>query len=68
MITELLSEGVLNDNVIHYPEDGKIFKGGYIAAIEEHVPVSEWSNRKQIKRFRSQNSLDKYLAKNYPNN
>lgn len=68
MTTELLSEGVLNDNLIHYPEEGKIFKGGYIAVIEEHVPVSDWSNRKQIKRFRSEERLRAYLQKNYSNN
>jgi len=68
MTTELLCEGVLNDNLIHYPNEGKIFKGGYIAIIEEHIPVSEWSNRKRVTRFRSKERLQAYLDKHYRNN
>ena len=67
MTTELLCEGVLNDNVIHYPDEGKIFKGGYIAIVEEYIPVNDWSNRKQLKRFRSKERLQAYLGKHYSN-
>ena len=67
MITELLRQGALNDDVIHYPEEGKIFKGGYIAIIEEWTFLNEWNNRKEVRRFRSQKSLNEYLSKNYPN-
>lgn len=67
MITELLQEGVLNDDVIHYPEEGKIFKGRYIAIIERYEFANEWSNQKIVRRFRSEESLEKYLNKHYPN-
>jgi hypothetical protein len=67
MITELLQEGVLNDSVIMYPDKGKVFKGQYIAIIKEYRFLNEWNNQEQVKRFRTEESLEKYLAKNYPN-
>lgn len=67
MTTELLREGVLNDSVIHYPSEGKVFKGGYIAIVEQYNFSNEWSNRQEVKRFRNENRLNKFLDKNYPN-
>ena len=64
---ELLREGVLNDDVIHYPENGKVFKGNYIAIVERYEYANEWSNKRIVKRFRNEESLKKYLDKFYPN-
>ena len=66
MITEILKENVLTDNLLLTPEDGKIFKGGYIAIIKEYVFLNDSNDREIIKRFRKQESLNKYLYKNYP--
>lgn len=62
----ILSEGVLNDNILITPPSGKVFKGGYIAAIKEYTYQNAWSNREHIKMFRSEQALEKYIKKNYP--
>ena len=62
----ILEELVLNDNILLMPEEGKIFSGGYCAIIKEWIYQNPWSNRKQVKRFRSMERLEKYLKKNYP--
>ena len=62
----ILTEGVLNDNELHLASKGKMFKGGYIALIKEYTFASAWHNSMQVKKFKAQNALDKYLAKNYP--
>ena len=67
METYILQENVLTDNLLHLAIEGKVFKGGFIAIIEEFFFKNAWSDRKEIKRFRSENSLQKYLLKNYPN-
>ena len=33
----LLKENVLTDNILSLADDGKIFKGGYVAIIKEYV-------------------------------
>ena len=65
--TDLLKEGTLNDDLIHYPPHGKVFKGNYIAIIERYTFANEWCNRKELIRFRSKKQLYKYLNKHYPN-
>lgn len=67
MTIELLKEGVLNDDVVMYPESGKVFKGNYIAIIERYEYANAWSNKRIVKRFRNEESLNKYLDKFYPN-
>jgi hypothetical protein len=67
MTIGLLKEGVLNDDVIMYPEEGKVFKGNYIAIVERYEYANEWSDTKVVKRFRDENQLEKYLNKFYPN-
>ena len=67
MTIELLKEGVLNDDVIMYPEEGKVFKGNYIAIVERYEYANAWSDAKVIKRFRDESQLEKYLNKFYPN-
>jgi hypothetical protein len=62
-----LKENVLSDNKLFVASKGKIFKGGYIAIIQEYVFANEWSDRPlPNKNFRSVNSLNKYLEKHYP--
>ena len=62
----LLKENVLTDNILSLADDGKIFKGGYVAIIKEYVYQNPWSDREVIKRFRNKGTLIKYLDKNYP--
>jgi hypothetical protein len=66
METIILTEGVLNDDTLHIASEGKVFKGNYIAIIEYYTFQNAWSNKKHIKRFRNQESLNKYLSINYP--
>jgi hypothetical protein len=61
-----LKEGVLNDNEIFIADEGKVFRGNYIAVIKEYSFVSCWHNKETVKRFRTQKSLSNYLGKNYP--
>ena len=68
MQTLILQENVLTDNLLLLAEEGKIFKGGYIAIIREYEFSNSWSDReKPNKKFRSINSLKKYIQKNYKN-
>lgn len=61
----LLRENVVSDNVLKVARKGYSFKGGYIAIVKENVFQNAWQDRETIKRFRKENSLRKYLAKNY---
>ena len=61
----ILRQNVLSDNVLHVAEQGKVFKGGYIAIVEEYTFRNAWSDNKQIRRFRSEKSALSYLTKNY---
>ncbi len=65
MITELLKENVLTDDLLHLAENGKVFKGGYFAFIEYYTFLNAWSDKKHIIRFRKEKSLAKYLKTNY---
>lgn len=60
-----LRQGVLNDDELFIPEEGKLFKGGYIAIVEYHRYLNAWNNTHHVKRFRNRNQLIKYLDKNY---
>lgn len=62
----ILKENVLTDNILVLSEKNKIFKGGYIAYINEYVYANEWSDKLIQKKFRSEKSLLKYLDKFYP--
>lgn len=67
MQTYTLKENVLTDDELFVPTEGKIFKGGYIAILKIHRFLNAWSDQQEIKRFRSEEQLQKYLNKNYPN-
>ena len=62
----LLKENVLTDDILVIPNKGKIFKGGYIAIIKENRFKNAWADEESIKRFRSIDRLNTYLAKQYP--
>lgn len=62
----ILRENVLTDNILLIPSKGKVFKGGYIALIKEYHYQNAWSDKETIKRFRSQDRLNTYLEKHYP--
>ena len=62
----ILRENVLTDNVLLLAEEGKVFKGGYIAIIEEYTYQNSWSDKLGVKRFRNEERLNNYLKKNYP--
>lgn len=66
MQTFILRERPLTDNVLMLADEGKVFKGNYIAIIKENTFANAWSDKESIKKFRSQKMLDNYLAKNYP--
>ena len=68
MQTLILQENTLTDNLLLLADEGKIFKGGYIAIIKEYEFSNSWSDReKPNKKFRSVNSLRKYVKKHYKN-
>ncbi len=62
----ILRENVLTDNVLILAEEGKVFKGGYIAIIKEYTCQNAWSDKLGVKRFRNEERLNNYLNKNYP--
>ena len=68
MQTLILQENVLTDNLLLLADEGKIFKGGYIAIIKEYEFSNSWSDiEKPNKKFRSVNSLKKYIQRKYKN-
>lgn len=67
MKTYILKENLLTDDLLYLPDENKIFKGNYIAIIEYFTFATSWSDKKHIQCFRSQQQLDIFLTKNYPN-
>ena len=65
MQTLILQENCLSDNLLLIADEGKIFKGGYIAIIKEYTYQNEWSDKENIKKFRSHERLLQYINKNY---
>jgi len=61
----ILRENVLTDNVLLLAEEGKVFKGNYIAIIREYSYATSWNDQEKITRFRNEGALNKYLSKNY---
>jgi hypothetical protein len=66
MQTFILRERPLTDNILMLADEGKVFKGNYIAIIKENTFLNEWSDKERVKKFRKQKMLDNYLTKNYP--
>lgn len=61
----ILRENVLTDNILFASPKNYTFKGGYIAYIKEYTFQNSWQDKEQIKRFRSKESLMKYLKNKY---
>lgn len=61
----ILRENTLTDNLLLIADKGNIFKGGYIAIIKEYTYQNEWSDKENIKKFRSHERLLQYINKNY---
>ena len=61
-----LRENVLSDNLLLLADEGKAFKGGYIAIIKEYKFQNAWSDKETIKRFRCKDRLEKYIKSTYP--
>ena len=61
----ILRQNVLSDNVLSLADEGKVFKGGFIAIVKEYKFQSAWSDREEVKRFRTIDRLLGYLEKHY---
>ena len=61
----ILRENVLTDNTLYLPEEGKVFKGGYLAILHEYKFLNAWGDYKIVKKFRKTKTLNTYLEKNY---
>ena len=66
MQTYILNEGALNDNELLLPDEGKVFKGNFIAIVKEYTYANAWCNKESIKKYRKREQLQKYLNKFYP--
>jgi hypothetical protein len=67
MQTYILRENVVSDNVLLLANENQVFKGGFIAIVKEYEFANAWQDReKPNKKFRSENSLNKFLNKHYP--
>lgn len=62
----ILQENVLTDNVLILADEGKVFKGGFIAIIKEYTYQNAWSDKLGVKKFRKEERLNEYLQKRYP--
>ncbi len=62
----ILRENVLTDDTLLLADEGKVFKGGYIAIIKAYTYQNSWSDKLGVKRFRNEDKLNNYLEKNYP--
>jgi hypothetical protein len=66
MQTFILQKNPLTDNLLLLSDEGKVFKGNYIGIIKEFTFLNSWNDQQQIKRFRTEKSLNTYLQKKYP--
>ena len=60
---EILNEGVLNDDMMLIAHEGYKFKGGYEAIVEYWTYQSEWSNKQNIKKFKTLENAEKFITK-----
>ena len=67
MIELILKNGGLNDDVVYIAENGKVFKGNFVAIIEYYTFLNEWNNKKHYKSFKTLENLYKFIDKNYKN-
>jgi hypothetical protein len=65
MITTIIKEGALNDDVLYLAGYGKLFTGNYVAILEYYTFASEWGNQCHYRRFRTLANADNFIAKKY---
>lgn len=61
----IVRENVLTDNILKVAPKGYVFKGGYVAILREYTFQNSWSDKETVRRFRSFDTLHKYLDKHY---
>ena len=61
----ILRVNVVSDNILKVAPKGKIFKGGFVAIVKENTFQNACQDKETIKKFRTEESLMKYLNKNY---
>ena len=61
----VLRQRVVSDDVLTLSDEGKVFKGGYIAIVEYNTFQNAWTDKKHIKKFRNRERLNAFLNKNY---
>lgn len=66
MVSYILKENVLSDDELNLPDEGKVFKGNYIAIVKKYSYQNCWTDKLTVKRFRCQEQLNKFLNKYYP--
>ena len=66
MQTLILKENVLTDDLLMIADEGKIFKGNYIAILKKYTFQNAWSDKETVKKFRKKEALEKYISSNYP--
>jgi hypothetical protein len=65
MTIEHIHEGGLNDDLLYISDENKIFKGGYKAIFEYWTFQNSWSNKKNIRSFRTLENAYKFINKNF---
>lgn len=65
MLSFILRVRTLNDNTLFIAEENKIFKGGYKALLKEYTFLNAWSDKVNVKKFRTIETMLKYIYKNY---
>lgn len=65
MQTFILRERPLNDNTLYIAPERKVFKGGYKAVLKEYTFNSAWTDKETVKKFRTIETMQKYINKNY---
>lgn len=65
MTTQIIRQGVLNDDTLYIADDGKVFRGGYAAVLEYYTYANPWSDAKHRKQFRTLENAQKYISKHY---
>lgn len=65
MTSTIIKEHALNDDVLHIADDRRAFSGGYKAILEYFTYANEWGDRRHIRRFKTVDNANKYIAKHY---
>ena len=66
MNTYIIKEHALTDDLLHVAPKGQQFTRGYLYVIEYFTYLNSQSDKRNYRRFRTKNSLTKYMNKNYP--